>query len=79
VPANGALNRMLLAVDQGTSATKAVLVDAPARSSRAARAASARAPAPGWVEQSAEEIWAACRRRRACLAAGRRRGRRPSA
>src|SRR4051812_11654323 len=49
---------LLLAIDQGTSATKAVLVDAGAGivSRGAARVGQAH-PAPGWVEQSAEEIW----------------------
>ena len=49
---------MLLAIDQGTSATKAVLVDADGRSSLARRPPVGQShPQPGWVEQSADEIW----------------------
>jgi glycerol kinase len=60
----------VLAVDQGTSATKAV-AGRRARGDRRARqrARRPRHPRPGWVEQDAEEIWdsvraavAACRR-----------------
>jgi glycerol kinase len=49
----------ILAIDQGTSATKAVLVDATgtivARGSAPVRLST---PRPGWVEQDANEIWA---------------------
>ncbi|HSW05542.1 FGGY family carbohydrate kinase [Aquabacterium sp.] len=48
----------VLAIDQGTSATKCVLVDA--RGGIVAKAAAPvgeRYPAPGWVEQDADEIW----------------------
>jgi glycerol kinase len=49
---------MLLAVDQGTSATKAVLVDrAGAIVARAAAPVALATPRPGWVQQSADEIW----------------------
>jgi glycerol kinase len=49
---------LLLAIDQGTSATKAVLVDTQGRIVARASAPLAQAhPRPGWVEQSAEEIW----------------------
>ena len=49
---------MLLAVDQGTSATKAVLVDrAGAIVARGETPVALATPQPGWVEQSAEEIW----------------------
>ena len=49
---------MLLAVDQGTSATKAVLVDRDgAIVARGSAALALAHPQPGWVEQSAEEIW----------------------
>jgi glycerol kinase len=49
---------MLLAVDQGTSATKAVLVDrSGAIVARGSAAVGLAHPQPGWVEQSAEEIW----------------------
>jgi glycerol kinase len=50
---------LILAVDQGTGSTKALLVDRRgavlARASHAVRQAH---PRPGWVEQSADEIWA---------------------
>ena len=51
---------LILAIDQGTSSTKSMLVDverrrsSPRRPSRSARATRS----PGWVEQDAEEIWA---------------------
>ncbi|WP_105969104.1 FGGY-family carbohydrate kinase [Streptomyces geranii] len=49
---------LLLAVDQGTSATKALLVDA---SGAVVASASAQLaidhPRPGWAQQSAEDIW----------------------
>lgn len=52
---------LVLAIDQGTSATKAILVDR--RGDIVARGSvplGLSTPAPGWVEQSAEEIWAGC-------------------
>ena len=54
---------MLLAIDQGTSATKALLV-APDGSVRARGAAAIGQdhPQPGWVEQSPQEIWQSVRR-----------------
>jgi glycerol kinase len=53
---------MLLAIDQGTSATKAVLVDgAGAIVARASAPVAQAHPRPGWVEQSAEEIWSSVR------------------
>ena len=54
---------MLLAIDQGTSATKALLVG-PDGSVRARGAATVGQdhPQPGWVEQSPEEIWQSVRR-----------------
>jgi glycerol kinase len=49
---------MLLAVDQGTSATKAVLVErAGSIVARGSAPLALAHPQPGWVEQSAEEIW----------------------
>jgi glycerol kinase len=49
---------MLLAVDQGTSATKAIVVDhAGVIVARAAAPVALATPRAGWVEQSAEEIW----------------------
>ncbi|MEU0803860.1 FGGY family carbohydrate kinase [Streptomyces sp. NPDC005970] len=53
---------LVLAVDQGTSATKAILVDV--RGDIVAHGSAPVAlstPAPGWVEQSAEDIWESCR------------------
>jgi glycerol kinase len=48
----------LLAIDQSTSATKAVLFDAAGRVlGRASREHRQIYPQPGWVEQDAEEIW----------------------
>ncbi|MDX3798256.1 FGGY family carbohydrate kinase [Streptomyces sp. AK04-3B] len=53
---------LLLAVDQGTSATKALLVNAAGDVVSSASAPLAAAhPRPGWVEQSAEEIWQSVR------------------
>src|SRR3954452_10977222 len=50
----------ILAIDQGTSATKAVLVDAAgAIVARGSAPVSLSTPRPGWVEQDAAEIWAA--------------------
>ena len=49
------LSPMLLAIDQGTSATKAVLVDAAGRIVARGSAPVGQAhPQPGWVEQSAD-------------------------
>ncbi|MEU9456650.1 FGGY family carbohydrate kinase [Streptomyces sp. NPDC048277] len=49
---------LLLAVDQGTSATKALLIDdAGSVVGSASAPLSTAHPRPGWVEQSAEEIW----------------------
>src|SRR4051794_15056102 len=49
---------MLLAIDQGTSATKALLVgpDGGIRA-RGSAPVGLQHPQPGWVEQSADEIW----------------------
>jgi glycerol kinase len=52
----------VLAIDQGTSATKAVLVDAAGEIvARGSAPVSLSTPRPGWVEQDAEEIWASVR------------------
>jgi glycerol kinase len=61
---------LILAVDQGTSSTKCLLVDAAGTVvSRAAANVGVRYPQPGWVEQSAEEIWrSVVESVRACLA-----------
>jgi glycerol kinase len=49
---------MLLALDQSTSATKAVLFDAAGRAlDKASREHRQIYPQPGWVEHDAEEIW----------------------
>jgi glycerol kinase len=60
---------MLLAIDQGTSATKAVLVDDDGRIRRRAAVRVGQShPQAGWVEQSPEEIWASVRQAvRECL------------
>lgn len=48
----------VLAIDQGTSATKCVLVDAVgAMVAKASAPLGERYPAPGWVEQDADELW----------------------
>jgi glycerol kinase len=53
---------MLLAIDQGTSATKAVLVgaDGSIRARGTAQVGQSH-PQPGWVEQSADELWLSMR------------------
>jgi glycerol kinase len=49
---------VVLAIDQGTSATKAVLIDAAgAIVARASAPLGETHPRPGWVEQDAEAIW----------------------
>lgn len=48
----------ILAIDQGTSATKCILVDTAGRvAARASCPLGEARPRPGWVEQDAEEIW----------------------
>lgn len=52
----------VLAIDQGTSATKCVLVDSGGRIvAKATAPLSETYPQPGWVEQEAEAIWASVR------------------
>ena len=54
---------LILAVDQGTSATKCALVDRTGAIVARGRADLAEhRPQPGWVEQDAAEIWASVRR-----------------
>jgi glycerol kinase len=54
---------LLLAIDQGTSSTKALVVDnSGAVVARAQAPVSLTTPEPGWVEQDAEEIWGSVRR-----------------
>ena len=49
----------ILAIDQGTSNTKALLIAADGTiRARASRAMTLQHPQPGWAEQSAEAIWA---------------------
>ncbi|MFN8156997.1 MAG: FGGY family carbohydrate kinase [Candidatus Nanopelagicales bacterium] len=53
-------HRAVLAVDQGTTNTKALLVTAAGSVlSSASRAVGVRCPRPGWVEQDASELWTA--------------------
>ncbi len=58
-PTPPARGDVVLAVDQGTTNTKAVLVDATTGSPVAEASAPAliRFPAPGWVEQDADQLW----------------------
>lgn len=49
---------LILAIDQGTSATKCVLIDETGRLiARASAPLGERHPRPGWVEQDGREIW----------------------
>jgi glycerol kinase len=49
---------LILAIDQGTGSTKALLVDRAGRVvARAVAPVPEAQPRPGWVEQSAEELW----------------------
>lgn len=51
--------KLILAIDQGTTNTKALLVDrAGAVRARASRALAIAFPQPGWVEQDARALWA---------------------
>src|SRR5215470_2697963 len=53
-----ATDPLILAIDQGTSATKCLLVDARGTVvSRAAAPVAVLYPQPGWVEQSPEDVW----------------------
>jgi len=60
---------LILAIDQGTSSTKCLLVDRQgAVVARGSAPLGERHPAPGWVEQDALEIWASVKAAvRACL------------
>jgi glycerol kinase len=54
---------LVLAVDQGTSSTKCLAVDASgAVVARGQAPVSIETPAPGWVQQNAEDIWGSVRR-----------------
>jgi len=49
---------LILAIDQGTTNTKALLVDGEGRIVQSAsRAVAIRFPRPGWVEQDAHDLW----------------------
>ena len=50
---------MILSIDQGTTNTKAVLVDDAGQvAGYGAAPVGLASPRPGWVEQDADEIWA---------------------
>ncbi|MEO7814238.1 MAG: glycerol kinase [Sphingomicrobium sp.] len=52
------MSEQLLVIDEGTSSTRAMLVDAAGRMGpMAQRELTTHYPQPGWVEQDAEEIW----------------------
>jgi glycerol kinase len=54
---------LILAIDQGTSSTKCLLVDEAARIVAQGQVAlGQQTPKPGWVEQDADEIWNSVRR-----------------
>ena len=54
--------RVVLAIDQGTTNTKALLVDEGGRIvARASRPLTPTYPQPAWVEQDAGEIWRSVR------------------
>ena len=54
---------LVLAIDQGTSSTKALLVDGRGEIvGRAQAPVSLATPEPGWVQQDGEEIWSSVRR-----------------
>jgi glycerol kinase len=56
-------DELILAIDQGTSATKCLVVDARGEVVGKGQApVSLTTPEPGWVEQDALEIWASVRR-----------------
>ena len=60
-PERSAPRDAVLAIDQGTTNTKAILVDPSTGEVIAAAARGVRIafPAPGWVEQDAEQLWTA--------------------
>jgi glycerol kinase len=56
------IDTLILAIDQGTTNTKAILVDRQGRIvGQAARAMAIEYPQPGWVQQDADAIWRAVR------------------
>lgn len=55
------MNKYILAIDQGTTGSKAILFDAGGRTVVSAyREFRQYFPKPGWVEHDAEEIWRSC-------------------
>jgi glycerol kinase len=57
------MSDVVLAIDQGTSSTKCLVVDAHGQViGRGQAPVSIATPQPGWVEQDANEIWASVRR-----------------
>ncbi|WP_313199777.1 FGGY family carbohydrate kinase [Rhizobium sp.] len=55
----GGRGEFIIAVDQGTTNTKAILVDAAGEVvAKASAPLTSSYPRPGWAEQSAEDIWA---------------------
>jgi glycerol kinase len=57
-PEHAMSKRFILAIDQGTTSTRAVVYDATGRpQGSAAREFPQHYPRPGWVEHDAEEIW----------------------
>lgn len=64
--------RAILAIDQGTTNSKAILVsDTGALISRGTSPVGISYPQPGWVEQDPKRIWnSVCEAVRACLGAG---------
>jgi len=65
------MNHNILAVDQGTTNTKALVIDPAGRIlARASQTTAISYPQPGWVEQDALEIWrCTCAAIEQCLAA----------
>ena len=63
--------KLILAVDQGTTNTKAILIDPTgAIRAKAARPLAISYPQPGWVEQDPEALWTSVRKAASeCLAA----------
>jgi len=52
------MQEVILAIDQGTTNTKAVLIDKAGQIvSQGSAALDISHPQPGWVEQSASDIW----------------------
>ena len=48
----------VLAIDQGTASTRAILFDADGRTRSAAQVElTQRSPRPGWIEHDPKEIW----------------------